>query len=226
MEHASHPCHQCNAEVEEGNPFCRKCGAPQIRVSRDEALEPPKESPTDSRSFNSPRVVSDTSARGGIDRRLARRLAVLSSLLLVVIVAFSSAFPLILLFSPVPGAFTVWFYLRKAPEQKISLGVGTALGMLTGFFGSLFYTIPSLSFLLWCLTYHPDWRPAQELRSQIETALKNNPSPQLQQMAPFLLSHNGMVFMAIMESVVLFVLLFVFSAIGGAIGASIFGRRR
>jgi len=225
MEHVSHPCHQCNAEVEEGAPFCRKCGAPQIRVNRGGATEPPRDTETDSASVSgSSQFEREASTPGRIDRRLARRLAALSGVLLAVIVAISSYFPLILLLIPIPGAFTVWFYLRKAHDQKLSLGVGAGLGLLTGLFGSLIYIVPSLSFLLWCLAYHPDWRPAQELRSQIETGLKNNPSPQLQQVAPFLLSHNGMALMAIMGSVVLLVLTLILSAIGGAIGAVVFKR--
>ena len=36
-----HPCHKCGAAVEDGTPFCKQCGAPQIRVPGIEAQEPP-----------------------------------------------------------------------------------------------------------------------------------------------------------------------------------------
>ena len=225
MEHASHPCHQCNAEVEEGTPFCRKCGAPQIRVSREGAPEQRRESASSSASgADALRFPGDTSTQKRVDRRLARRLAALSGLLLVVIMALSSSSALLFLLIPIPGALTVGFYLRRRPGKSISLGVGTGLGLLTGLFGALLYVVPSLAFLLWCLTNHPDWRPVQDLRSQIEHAVRTN--PQLQQIAPFLLGHNGLVFMAVMGSVVLVVLTLVLSAIGGAVGAALFRRRQ
>jgi len=34
-----HPCHKCGAAVEDGTPFCKQCGAPQIRVPGIEAVE-------------------------------------------------------------------------------------------------------------------------------------------------------------------------------------------
>src|ERR1051326_7417864 len=37
-----HACHQCGQEIEEGTPFCRHCGAPQIRIpGLEEAATPP-----------------------------------------------------------------------------------------------------------------------------------------------------------------------------------------
>src|SRR5919108_5965230 len=34
------PCHRCNAPVEDGVLFCKKCGAPQIRVAAPESPQP------------------------------------------------------------------------------------------------------------------------------------------------------------------------------------------
>lgn len=226
MEHLNHLCHQCGAEVEEGNPFCRKCGAPQIRVNRETVEQQASPAQPDFASD----LASNSSAAGAqgrstIDRRIARRQAALAGLLLALILATGLGFSLALLLIPLAGMLAVQLYYRKLPEQKLSLGKGAGIGLLTGFFGFLIFSLPAFPFLLWQVALHPDPALIQQLRAQIEATARNSPNPQAQQMMNSLLTPGGLVFICIMIFVLLLLLTLALSAIGGAIGAGLPKRR-
>ena len=223
----SHPCHQCGAEVDEGNPFCRQCGSPQIRVNRggEEPVNPSAVIGDHTSIPDSASLPYTDSGRSGIDRRLARLQALKAGLLLALILVLSSFFPPSLLLIPAAGLLAVQLYHRKLPQQKISAGTGAGIGLLTGFIGFLIFSIPAFPFTLWNLALHPDPAILQQLRSQLEAAIRSNPNPQAQQMAQNLLAPSGLIFISVVLFVFLLVLTLALSAIGGAIGGSLSKRR-
>ena len=226
MEHESHPCHQCNAEVEEGAPFCRKCGAPQIRVSREGTPEQPRGAPGSGDGSVSP--VTGGVKQGGrsssIDRRLARQQAALAGLLLAFILAAMFVFLPSLLLIPLASMLTIRLYFRKRPLDRISAGTGAGMGLLTGFFGFFMFALPGVPTLLRLLVYHPDPQLMHQLRAQFEAAARSNPNPQAQQMVQYLLTPAGLTFVVVALFVFLLVFTLVLSALGGAIGAALFKR--
>ena len=227
MEHASHPCHQCNAEVEEGTPFCRKCGAPQIRVSREGTSEQPREASVEPGSPASP--VTGAPQQGArsidIDRRLARRQAALAGLLvaLVLALAFKSLPSLLLI--PLASMLTIQLYYRKRPQDRISAGTGAGMGLLTGFLGFLMFALLGVPVALWQFVYHPDPQLMHELRTQLEAAARAHPNPQAQQIIQNFLTPGGLTLVVVALFLFLLVFTLIFSAIGGAIGATLFRRR-
>jgi len=224
----SHPCHQCGAEVDEGNPFCRQCGSPQIRVNR--GGEEPPANPASTATSYPPAGTSTQPTHGGlesigINQRVARSQALKAGILIALILVVSSRSMFSLLLIPLAGMLAVQLYIRRVPGHGISAGTGAGIGLLTGLFGFLIYIVPSLSILIWGLEFHPDWAPVQQLRGQFEAAIRNNPNPQAQQMLQHLLTPGGLLFLIIFGSAILLILCLVLSAIGGAIGARLSKRR-
>jgi hypothetical protein len=222
----SYPCHQCGVEVDQGSPFCRKCGAPQIRVSRGDEPEPAtiavSDSPTD--SFAAP----VTTASGTFDRKVARWQALKAApmVALVLAVSLSSAWLLLsLLLIPLAGILAVQFYAGRTPHQQLSAGAGAGIGLFTGFLGFLIFAIPIFPYFLWTTVLHPDPADLQKLHAQMEAAVQRSASPQAPQIAQSLLSPNGLLVILIITFIALLALTLVLSAIGGAIGASIARRR-
>jgi len=224
-----HPCHQCGTEVGEGSPFCRQCGAPQIRVSPGGSAEQATNDPTakDSASDSiSAQLPGNGPLRISVNRHVARRQAALAGLMLAVLLALSSWFTPVLLLVPLAGLLAVELYGRKVPERRISPGVGAGIGLLTGFFGFLMFSLPALPYTLWDVAHHPDPALTQQLHAQLDAAMRSNPTPQAQQVVQYLLSPSGLIVIVITSFVFLLILTLALSAIGGAIGANLANRRR
>jgi hypothetical protein len=120
----------------------------------------------------------------------------------------------------------VQLYCRKRPQHRISAGVGAGMGLLTGFFGFLMFSLVALPYSLWTMAYRPDPALIQQLHAQLDAAMRSNPSPQGQQIAQYLLSPSGLIVIVIAGFVFLLILTLILSAIGGAIGAGLSSRRR
>jgi hypothetical protein len=220
-----HPCHQCGTEVGEGSPFCRQCGAPQIRVSPGNGEEPPANDLLTAKGPGAdPTLIQP--AKIGINRRIARRQAALAGILVAVFLILSYFLAPIFLFIPLAGLLAVQRYLGEVPRPKLSPGAGAGIGLLTGFLGFLMCDIPYVSIMSWCLAFHRDCAPVRSLRAQIDAAIHANPNPQLQQALQSWLTPTGVFFSVVFISVVTLILTLALSAIGGAIGANLANRRR
>jgi hypothetical protein len=146
--------------------------------------------------------------------------------MLAVLLVLASQLPAVLFLVPLAGLLAVELYGRKVPERRISPGVGAGIGLLTGFFGFLMFSLPALPYSLWDMAHHPDPAFIQQLHAQLDPALRANPTPQMQQIVQYLLSPSGLIVIVITSFVFLLVLTLALSAIGGAIGANLANRRR
>ena len=192
-------------------PFCKQCGAPQIRVV---GAEPPAEAPAP--LADSTEAVENPSMRvpaaPGLGRvqwahalpgaALGGALSILG--LVIPFAAFGPAFML-------GGALAVLLYRRHLRGGLPSPGVGARVGAASGGFGFLFLIIPIIA----TLVYRPD-----ELRHAMLTQLPGRGyDPQkVQQAQELLKTHEGLVAVVVL---VMFVMLLVIVA-GGCIGGALY----
>jgi hypothetical protein len=123
------------------------------------------------------------------------------------------------------GGLAVWLYQRRIPGVVITPGMGMRIGALSGMFGFVATTI------LWVILFTKD---NQEFRTvfaeQMEKSVAQNPDPRTQDMARQFIGYmntpEGLATVFVLGLVVMAVVYVIFSAAGGALGASMFARRR
>jgi hypothetical protein len=152
-----HPCHKCGAGVEDGTPFCKQCGAPQIRVVGVETETPPAPDISDSNESLPvvPPLTLPAVSSTGVQWSHALPGA-----------ALGGAFSLLLTGVPLAvlgpafmagGILAVRCYRRHLKGGVPSPRTGAQIGAASGGFGFLFSAILKVAEVM----YHPD-----ELRRQ------------------------------------------------------------
>jgi hypothetical protein len=120
------------------------------------------------------------------------------------------------------GALAVSFYHRRAPNSNLTSWMGTQLGALSGAIGFGLFTVFVAVVTLFSGT--------QRLRSialdAISQSIARTADPQVRLALEYFKSPSGLVFMLIMGCFSLFLLFLLFSALGGAIGATWMRRRK
>jgi hypothetical protein len=228
-----HPCYKCQTSIDETLPFCPHCGAPQIRVAspnEDDLPTPPSYS-----ADGTPRVVTpDSWTLGGpahvpqaaaIQWELAWKGALLSGLS----AAALSAVPVLVygccLWLLLAGALAVWLYLRRVPGAFVTPGMGMRIGAVSGAIGYVAATI------LMVLSFAFNSQEIRdEMQRQMDKSLAANPDPRAQeiirQFVGNLSTPQGLATFFVFVLVIMAVVFVIFSAVGGALGASMFARRR
>ena len=125
------------------------------------------------------------------------------------------------------GAVSVGLYQRRVPGPLITPGMGMKLGALAGVFAFVIHAIVNtVSFV--AFRSSSEFRRA--LQEQMDKQLANSPDPRAQQimrqMFDWINTPQGMATFMVLILVLLAVMFVVFTAAGGALGASMFGRRR
>ncbi len=125
------------------------------------------------------------------------------------------------------GAVSVGLYQRRVPGTLITPGMGMKLGALAGVFAFVIHAIVNtVSFV--AFRSSSEFRRA--LQEQMDKQLANSPDPRAQQIMrqifDWINTPQGMATFMVLILVLLAVMFVVFTAAGGAIGASMFGRRR
>jgi len=247
-----HSCHRCGARVEDGNPFCAQCGAPQIRVSVDQFGTPPSDTPE--MDAGSPPLPPGTPedvqppaepvvkpqnqlpqpfpAPGFPARPLPAKLvwptAIRVSLIVGVVTGLVTIVPSITfltLLMVAAGVVSVRIY-RARILRFVSRAEGFRLGALTGVVSSLLKTVISVLQLL-----VPEGRAEmmKQLDAQLSAAMARNADPAAQEMikrmADWFRTPDGFATMFMVGLVVVFVFSVLLSGLGGAIGASVFGHK-
>ena len=123
----------------------------------------------------------------------------------------------------VAGALAVQFYRRRLPQTGVSSGMGVRLGAASGLLGFLLYAVPQALRLAFS---HLGGAFREGLRKAIEQSAAQNPDPKAQEVMRNLLTPGILAAILTFLLVVFFLLFLVFSGIGGAIGASIWGRKQ
>ena len=232
-----HPCYRCQAQIEEGTAFCPHCGAPQIRVVPPEQagsppggeipgafplapppLQPPVwQPPGPAYPAGPPPVRWDQAWPGAL-------LTGAGAGLLSAIPMVSVGCCLWLLGA---GALAVLLYQRRVPGVLVTPGMGMRLGALAGVFAfAVNAVVTTVSFLLF--RTNADFR--RSMQEQMEKQIASNPDPKVQEMVQHMMewmtTPQGSATLLVGVLLVLAVFFVLFCAAGGALGASMFGRRR
>lgn len=126
------------------------------------------------------------------------------------------------------GALSVSLYQKRVPGTFITPGMGMRLGALTGAFGFVANAIVStVSFV----TFRSNGSFRKAMEEQMQKQMASNPDPKVQQMMQqmfdWMSTPQGAATLIVLVLLVMGILFIVFSAAGGALGASMFrgGRR-
>ena len=125
------------------------------------------------------------------------------------------------------GALAVALYQRRTPGTLVTPGMGMKLGALAGVFAFVINAVvTTVSFV--AFRSSSDFRRA--LQEQMEKQLANSSDPKAQeimrQMFDWINTPQGMATFMVLILVVLAVMFVIFTAAGGALSASMFGKRR
>ena len=220
-----HACHQCGQEIEAGTPFCRHCGAPQIRVAVEEqpAMPPmPPGTPDDAQPPAVPVAVGAAAPpKLVIDWSHALPAAVWTGAILALswIVPYSGYF----LWIVAAGILAVALYRRRSGNAPLSASNGARIGAVCGLFGFVGFA-GMLAVGLVLLRGSTKFR--EMMQAALQQAAANNPDPAAQQMLAKMTSPAGL---AVLVTLVLVFFLAGFIALGsagGAIGAWMFSPKK
>ena len=121
------------------------------------------------------------------------------------------------------GAVSVLFYRNRA-AISVPTGMGARLGAVTGMVAGLVYTVVTALGLVM-----GSGKMREAFRRGMEQSAQNNPDPKAQEMvhrmADLLSTPGGFATVMTLWFAVLFLALMGFAAAGGALGASLFGKR-
>lgn len=227
-----HPCYKCATSIDETLPFCPHCGAPQIRVgSPDEAPEATVTPSTDATpqaylpSSWSTSGTSNAPRGAAIQWEIAWKGALLAGLGAAVLTAVPVVGVGCCLWLLGAGALAVWLYQRRVPGTIVTSGMGMRIGAVSGVIGYVATTIWSV---LRFASNSQEFRTA--MQEQMDKSLAANPDPRAQEiMRQFVGNLNtpqGLATFFVIILAIMAIVFVIFSAAGGALGASIFARRR
>lgn len=202
-----YPCHRCNAPVPEGNAFCGKCGAPQIRVN------PPSEQPAGQTAARQDAVDSPLLPPPRIAWSQALPKCAVAGFFTVFVMnlaAWLTGSPLIgILALPLGGAFAVWIYRINRQDARVTRGMGAALGAATGLFSAVVAGI-----IAGAQISQPGGMKL--LRDAMTEQMKRNPNPEAQQMMEKLMTPEGIVVLLAIGGFFMVLLLLGLCTLGGA----------
>lgn len=221
-----HPCYKCQTAIDESLPFCPHCGAPQIRVAT------PDEDPSQASDAAIPQVLPPKWSSGTpafrsqpVQWELAWKGAFLSGLIAAVLTAAPVISMGCCLWLLGAGALAVWLYQRRVPGAFVTPGMGMRIGAVAGAVGFFAFAI---WYVLSFVRHSGDFHSA--LVESIQKSSASNPDPRVREMVSQLLNNlNNPEVLAtyfVLMLVIMAIVFVVFSAAGGALGASMFARRR
>ncbi len=221
MEHA---CHQCGTPLEDSTPFCKHCGAPQIRVMGDEpttAAMPPG-TPAEAQPPAQPVPLdgAPAAAPSGVDWSQAAPAAALAGLML----ALAWVIPVLgfLLWLVAGGTIGVAIYRRRIPQAELTPGLGARIGALTGLLGFIAF---AALFAVELIATRGSGHFRQLLQQVIEQAAARNADPRAQQAIQQLMTPAGMALMVTIVLVFFLAAFLALSSAGGAFGGWLLGRK-
>jgi hypothetical protein len=218
-----HPCYKCGHSIEDGKAFCPECGAPQIRVTISEVS--PEHAPaadggvpalTHAMEPGSLRIPVSFPPLSGAHplQTCALAAAVSFGLTLLGLNPFVAALG--------TGFLAVAFTRRRSPGTLIRGGAGARLGALSGL---MFFAISTTLNTLAIAALHKGAEIRSEQLDRFQQWATRYPGPGVQPFLDFVKSPNGFAIMMAASLVVGFVAFVVLGGCGGALAATILGRR-
>ena len=120
------------------------------------------------------------------------------------------------------GALAVSFYQRRRPLQVITRGAGARIGALTGVVA---YFVYAAFTVVQVTVFHQGGRLREQLRQSMEQSAGSNPDPQVQAMVQWMMTPAGVATFVTVSMLLMFIGFVLFCTAGGALGASLFGKR-
>jgi hypothetical protein len=125
------------------------------------------------------------------------------------------------------GVLSVSMYRKQLPGALITPGMGMKLGALAGIFG---FMINAVLTVLSFVVFRSSGEFRRAMREQLEKQMASNPDPKAQaivhQFMDWMSTPQGAATFVVLMLLVLGVVFIVITAAGGALGASMAGRRR
>jgi zinc ribbon protein len=222
-----HACHRCGRTVEDGVPFCKNCGAPQIRVAGTVAPPEvlPPEGPNEQAGPSLPQPASasfpEIPGRTAILWSQALPGAALAGLIATIgIFLGPGMFGVGML---VAGFLSVALYRRRLKYVWITNGMGAKLGAAAGAIGSGLFTLVTA---VGILVFHAGDKLREAAIQAIDQAAARNPDPKAQEMLQQLKTPDGLVLVVSLGMLFTFVLFVLLSSLGGVIGAASLRKKR
>jgi len=234
-----HACGQCGAVVEDGRPFCDNCHAPQIRVPvrppTAPATEPlPPGTPEDLQPPAEPMVSEPRGAEAKLPdgtyppNKLVWRPAFGAALVAGVLAAVGTSIPIIplaMLCMFASGGLAVTLYRRRAGYRTVTPWMGAKLGVLSGGMG--FGVLALLStFRLFAASERLALRT--QFHDKMQEAIGATADPDvrqaIEQFRSSIATDHGLILLVLFFLAIAAVFFLTFSALGGALGAALFGR--
>lgn len=225
--------------MDDGQPFCPSCHAPQIKVPVRPPTEPvteplPPGTPEDLQPPAEP-LVSEPEEypirhvlAPPAENKLIWRPALGSALVAGILAAVGTSIPIIplaMLCMFASGGLAVTVYRRRAGFRTVTPWMGVKLGLLAGGLGFGLLALLS-TFRLFAATERSELRIA--FREKLQEATAATPDPQVRQtmdqFRAYIATDHGLVIMVLVFLAVAAIFFLLFSALGGALGAALFGR--
>jgi hypothetical protein len=160
-----------------------------------------------------------------MDRRMVKP-ALIGGILLAVVSAVFLWIPLLQCLCCVwiigAGVLAAYLYIKDAPSP-VTLGKGTGLGLLTGFFGSIVMTLFITPFFMIGNFKHVNF--AEMMKQSMDQAPNMTPESR-QVMEAFLAREGSGTILLLFALSFLFVFFCLFSMLGGTIGVALFEKRK
>jgi hypothetical protein len=121
------------------------------------------------------------------------------------------------------GFLAIVFYRRRVPIANLKPAKGARLGAVSGAFGfGMFAVLTSIEMII-------SPRSGDEMRAQLLEALQQSASrtsdPQAQHMLEYFRTPPGLVLMMIIGLIFMFIAFVLLSALGGALGTALLGKK-
>ena len=125
------------------------------------------------------------------------------------------------------GALSVALYQRRMPGTMVAPGMGMRLGALAGAFAFMINAVvTTLSFVF----FRSSSNLRRAMQEQMEKQIASNPDPKAQELGhrivDLMTTPQGVATLIVVGLMVMAVMFVLFCSVGGALGASMFGRRR
>jgi hypothetical protein len=214
------PCYKCGRAVEEGIAFCPHCSAPQIRVMVAEPLPVPAVPAEPSLASALP--ASETVPVLALPMSWSEALKPCALAALVACLLMALGLNLLVAMISV-GFLAVVFYRPQRRDSAIKAGTGARLGALSGL---LWFAISSIYEALVVIVFHKGDELRKQLLAAIEQAAGRTSDPQTLAVFDRLKTPEGLEFMMIFFIIFGFFMAIMLASLGGALGASLFGRQK
>lgn len=206
-----HACDKCGAAVEDGTPFCKQCGSPQIRVAS-----------FDLQTTSSPEPIDYSFQPDAASLQWSQALPAAAAAGLVAAISMLLPFGAVGLGILAAGYISVRLYQRRVAGAMLTSGTGARLGAVAGVLGFVFFTIFTA---IEVLVFHAGGELHDALIQAVQQSISRTSDPQAQQALQYLKSPPGLALIMTMGLAIMFVVFLIFSSVGGALSAALLRRK-